>query len=65
MIDSYNALTVDRPYRQALSPIEAFISLDLESKNGKFNKYLYNEFKDVFQKTNLNNIAFDISEVMN
>ena len=63
--DSFNALTTNRPYREALSVADTFSAMDVELEKGKLNPYLYKEFKHVFQNENIENISVDLSDVTN
>ena len=65
MADSFNALTTDRPYREALSVSDTFSAMDAELGKGKINPYLYKEFKQVFKDENLDNISINFSDVTN
>ncbi len=53
MVDAFDALTTDRPYRQALSQREAFWVLDSEQEQGKWDKNLLNDFKQVLKRDNI------------
>lgn len=66
MVDSYDALTTDRPYRKALSKKDALNILDRETAEGQWDKNLYEEFKEVLAIKNLNEIIDkNISELVN
>ncbi len=47
MVDSYDALTTDRPYRPALSEEQALRLLDVETEKGLWDKELFNIFKEI------------------
>ncbi len=47
--DTYDALTSERSYRHGMSPEASLQIMDSESNNGKWNAYLYNEFKSVLK----------------
>jgi len=53
MVDAYDALTTDRPYRQALSQREAFWVLDSEVEKGKWDKHLLNDFRQILKRDNI------------
>jgi len=45
--DTYDALTSERSYRRGMSKEASLQIMDSESTNGKWNSYLYKEFKSV------------------
>lgn len=49
IVDIYDALSTDRPYRQALSPQEAMSILREEAKRGWWDVSIINEFEGVLQ----------------
>lgn len=53
MVDAYDALTTDRPYRQALSQKDTFLILDSEVEQGKWDKHLLQDFRQVLKRDNL------------
>jgi len=61
--DSFNALTTDRPYREAYSVSDSFITMDEELNKGKVNPFLYKEFKQIFKNENIENISVDFSDL--
>ncbi|NOG44078.1 MAG: response regulator [Calditrichaeota bacterium] len=63
--DSFNALTTNRPYREALSVTESFSAMDSELDKGKINPYLYKEFKQVFKNESIENISMDFGDITN
>ncbi len=65
MADSFNALTTDRPYREALTVKNAFSAMDVELEKGSLNPNLYKEFKQVFMNEKIDNITINLSEITN
>ncbi len=53
IVDAYDALTTSRPYRTALSEKEALRVLDQEVEQGKWDRYLLNDFRQVLKKEDL------------
>ena len=51
IVDVYDALTSDRPYKKALSQEEAFKVLDREADKGWWDKNILSEFKKIVSKT--------------
>lgn len=47
LVDSFDALTTDRPYRKSLSNAEAFLTLENEMRQGLWNRDLLYEFRSV------------------
>ena len=52
--DTYDALTSERSYRHGMTKDASLQIMDSESSNGKWNSYLYNEFKDVLEMDDIN-----------
>lgn len=65
--ECYDALSTDRPYRKALSRIEALDILSQETNQGKWDPELFGEFKEIlFQpdlEEKLNRSIFEISNI--
>src|SRR5215831_6074211 len=50
--DVYDALTIDRPYRKAISHAEALKTLWSEAVAGRLDSFLVNRFAEIFEKRN-------------
>ena len=53
MVDVYDALTTDRPYRKALNKAEAIYLMDSELEKGKWEKKLMHDFTNILNAGNL------------
>jgi putative two-component system response regulator len=53
IFDIYDALTSERPYKQALTPSEALATIAEETKKGWRNPKLVQQFTDFIQKTEI------------
>lgn len=64
MVDCYDALTTDRPYRKALVHEEALHILDYETRRGLWDRKIYKEFKSVLKMEDIyDRVNSEISEL--
>jgi len=56
IVDVYDALTTDRPYRAALAPEEALGILDAEARRGWWDRGLLEEFRAVLEDLHLRGV---------
>ncbi|MGD9897866.1 MAG: HD domain-containing phosphohydrolase [Calditrichaceae bacterium] len=57
MVDSYDALTTERPYRRALTTAEAIRVLNKETAKGLWDKELYRIFKEILELEHIESIV--------
>jgi len=48
LADVYDALTIDRPYRRAMSPADALNNLWFDALAGRLDRFLVNRFAETF-----------------
>ena len=66
MVDVYDALTSDRPYRKALDKRSALGVLDQEVEAGKWDKSIVSSFKNILQRDDLQHcLASPVFEIGN
>jgi len=66
IVDCYDALTTDRPYRKAISHDEALHILDYEATQGLWDKTVYKEFKDILKIDNIHDrVQAEVLEIRN
>lgn len=64
MVDSYDALTTDRPYRAALNEEQALHLLDEETDKGLWDRDLFDVFKDILSDEQISEkVNRDIEEI--
>jgi putative two-component system response regulator len=66
IVDCYDALTTDRPYRRAITHGEALNILDYEAEQGLWDKIVYQEFKNVLKAEDIHErVKTEVLELRN